>query len=143
MKRHCTAALLAMNLISSQTPAAKVYVDIDNVVEQRSGSRTVDIIVANRGAATNHENFDALLEVRARGELVCRATTNFVTPIGPGQSIRALRFELQPAKPRPPDAYIVRASIHYWDHTRIGTQKETKFALPAGRGKCIALKPVQ
>ncbi len=124
-------------------PATDLYVDIDGVVEQRSGSHTIDIIVGNRGDTANRENFDALLEVLAKGQLVCRAATNFVTPIGPGQSIRALEFELRPSDPRSIERFTVRASIRYWDRTRVGTQKEVKVALPAGRGKCIALKPVQ
>jgi hypothetical protein len=124
-------------------PAAELYVNIDNGVEEHSGNRTADIIVGNRGDATNHENFDASLDVLANGQSICHATTNFVTPIGPGQSIRALRFELQPANRGPLHAYIVRASIHYWDRTRVGPQRETTIALPAGRAKCVALKPVQ
>jgi hypothetical protein len=123
--------------------AADLYVDIDSGVEQHSASRTVDIIVGNRGDSTNRENFDATLDVQAHGQTICHATTNFVTPIGPGQSIRALRFELQPANREPLDAYIVRASIHYWDRARAGPQKETTIALPAGHARCIALKPVQ
>jgi hypothetical protein len=135
--------LLVTYPVSSRTPAPDLYIEIDQAVAQPDDGRTIDVVVGNRGDAINRENFDALLEVLVKGQPICRATTNFVTPIGPGQSIRAFRFELHPANRQPLEAYVVRASIHYWDRTHGGTQKETDFALPAGPGKCIALKPVQ
>lgn len=148
MKRDSTATLLAMCMLvthpaSPRTPAADLYVEIDRALPAADGGRTVDVIVGNRGDAVNRENFDALLEVVVKGQPVCRAATNFVTPIGPGQSIRALRFELHSATARPIELYTVRASIRYWDRTRSGPQKVTVFALLPGRGRCVALKPVQ
>ncbi len=148
MKRDSTATLLAMCLllthpVGSRTPAPDLYVEIDQALAQPDDGQTIDVIVGNRGDAVNRENFDALIEVHVKGQTVCHAATNFVTPIGPGQSIRALRFELRPSNARPVEPYIVRASIRYWDRARHPTQKETNFALPPGRGRCIALKPVQ
>src|SRR5436309_41355 len=114
MQRDFTATLFTMCMLvtgpfSSRTPAANLYVEIDHALAQPDEARTIDVIVGNRGDAVNHENFDALLKVLMKGQPVCRAATNFVTPIGPGQSIRALRFELHPADTRPIEAYIVRA----------------------------------
>ncbi len=120
-----------------------LYIDVDRPLEQPSGSRTVDVIVGNRGEATNHENFDARLEVRTKSGAVCQAMTNFVTPMAPGQSIRALRFELWPSDARVVERFTLCTSIHYWDRTRAGPQKEALLALPPGRGRCIALKPPQ
>jgi hypothetical protein len=117
--------------------------NIDHALVQSDGTRTIDVIVGNRGDAVNRDNFDALLEVFAKQQPVCHAGTNFVTPIGPGQSIRALRFELHPASMRAIEPYTVRASIRYWDRNRGGTQNESSFALPIGRAKCAALKPPQ
>jgi hypothetical protein len=135
--------LLLTHPAGSRMPAPDLYVEIDQALAQPDDGRTIDVIVGNRGDAVNRENFDALLEVLVKGQPVCRAATNFVTPIAAGQSIRALRFELRFSNARPVEPYIVRGSIRYWDHTRSGTQKETKFALPPGRGRCTALKPVQ
>ena len=148
MKRDSTATLLAMCLLvthalGSRTPAPDLYVEIDQALAQSDDGRTIDVVIGNRGDAVNRENFDALLEVLVKGEPVCRAATNFVTPLGPGQSIRALRFQLRPTSIRAVEAYTVRASIRYWDRNRSGTQKESNFALPEGSAKCVALKPPQ
>ena len=120
-----------------------LYLDIDRPLEQPSGSRIVDVIVGNRGDATNHENFDALLEVRTKSGAVCQAATNFVTPIAPGQSVRALRFELTPSNSRAVERFTLRASIQYWDKAHAGLEKQALLTLPPGQGKCVALKPPQ
>jgi hypothetical protein len=128
----------------SSTPGADLYVEIEPPVTQADDARRVDVIVGNRGGAAHRENFDAYLEVTANGKQLCRAATNFVTPIGPGQSIHAFRFEVHPVGARSTNqAYTVRASIRYWDHSRGTTRKEATIALPQGRGKCVVLKPMQ
>src|SRR5437868_3894108 len=138
MKRHSTAPLLLMCLVS-----AGPYIDIDRPVQQPSGSRSVDVIVGNRGDPSDHESFDAVLEVRTKSGAVCSATTNFVTPIAPGQSIRALRFDLRPFDSQTAERFTLRASIHYWDKARASLEKKVLLMLPPGRGSCIALKPPQ
>ena len=135
--------MLVTHPANSRPAVPDLYLQIDHALAHLDEGRAVDVIVGNRGDATNRENFDALLEVRVKGQPVCRAMTNFVTPIEPGQSIHALRFELGPAGGRPVESFFVRASIRYWGRARRGPDKETTFALPAGRGKCVVLKPVQ
>jgi hypothetical protein len=149
MKPDSTAAYLFMWLlvthpVSSRPPAPDLYVEIDLAVPPDDDGPTVDVIVGNRGDAVNRDNFDAYLEVLVKGRPVCHATTNFITPIGPGQSIQALRFELHPENVHSTsEPYTVRAAILFWDRVRGGTQKITTVALPPGRARCIALKPVQ
>jgi hypothetical protein len=127
----------------ASTSGADLYVEIDHPVTQADDGRTVDVIVGNRGTSVHRDNFDALLEVAANGKQLCSAATNFVTPIGPGQSIHALRFELRPAGAHSgSEPYSVRASIRYWDSRRT-TQKEKTFAFPDGGCRCVALKPMQ
>ncbi|MDQ6801032.1 MAG: hypothetical protein M3041_09370 [Acidobacteriota bacterium] len=109
---------------------------------QASGAQTVDVIVGNRGTAVSADNFDAILDVEWNGKTLCRATTNFVTPIAPGESMRALRFELRPSSSAE-QQYTVRASTRFWDRGRAGTQKQVIVALPSGRATCVPLKPVQ
>jgi len=129
--------------VLSSTPGADLYVEIDHPVTQVDDGRAVDVIVGNRGSSIHRENFDALLEVMANGKQLCRAATNFVTPIGPGQSIHALRFELRPDGAHSgSEPYHVRASIRYWD-SRGTTQQEANFAFPRGGCRCVALKPMQ
>jgi hypothetical protein len=149
MNRHSTAAFVAMCLAILQPSAfsassADLFVEIDRTVAQPNDGVRIDVIVGNRGGTPHRDNFDAFLDVTMKGQPVCRAATNFVTPIGPGQSIHALRFDLRPADART-DAvpYLVRASLRYWDRNRGTTQKEATIALPPGRGSCVALKPAQ
>jgi hypothetical protein len=135
--------LATVHPADSSNSAADLFVEIDRAAAQPNDGVRIDVIVGNRGGTPHRDNFDAFLEVTMKGQTVCRAVTNFVTPIGPNQSIHALRFELHPAGTRNIENYKVRASIRYWDRTRSGPQKETAFGLPPGRGRCIALKPLQ
>ena len=135
--------MLATGSANPRPPAPDLYLQIDHALSQVDDGRAIDVVVGNRGDAANRENFDAVLEVSTKGDPLCRAMTIFVTPIEPGQSVHALRFELSPASGRPVESYLVRGSIRYWDRMHRGSLKEISFALPGGRGKCIALKPVQ
>lgn len=120
-----------------------LYIGIEACVTQAAGARTVDVIVGNRGTAASGDNFDAILEVESNGESLCRSSTNFITPIAPGESIRALRFELHPGASAEVRQYTVRASTRFWDRGRAGAQKQLIVALPQGRATCVPLKPVQ
>lgn len=106
-----------------------LYIEIDRPLGQPSRRRTVDVIVGNGGGATNHENFDALLEVRIRDATVCQAATNFVTPMAPGQSVRALRFELRPSDQLALEPFTLRASIQFWDKTHGSVEREMLLTL--------------
>jgi hypothetical protein len=146
MRPDCIALLTLFSLIASgSSPSARtdLYIEIEASVAQASGAQTVDVIVGNRGTAVSGDNFDAFLEVEWNGKTVCRSTTNFVTPIAPGESIRALRFELRPGTSAEVQQYTVRASTRFWDRGRAGTQKQVIVALPPGRATCVPLKPVQ
>lgn len=140
------ALLTLYSLIASGAPSAArmdLYVEIEASVTQASGVRTVDVIVGNRGTAVSSDNFDAILEVESNTKTLCRSTTNFITPIAPGESIRALRFELRPGTSAEVQQYTVRASTRFWDRGRPGAQKQMIVALPKGRATCVPLKPVQ
>jgi hypothetical protein len=128
---------------SPRTPRNELYIEIEASVAQASGAQTVDVIVGNRGTAVSGDNFDAFLAVESNGKILCRSTTNFITPIAPGESIRALRFELRPGPSPAVQQYTVRASTRFWDRGRDGPQKQTIVALPPGRATCVSLKPVQ
>jgi hypothetical protein len=120
-------------------PQTDLYIEI----VQASGTQSVDVIVGNRGTAVSLDNFDALLEAERKGKVICRATTNFITPIGAGESIRALRFEVAATQSAAMQPYTIRASIRFWDRGRNGRQEEMIVALPMGRATCVPLKPAQ
>jgi hypothetical protein len=146
MRADCIALLTTFSLIASggpRTPQTELYLEIEASVAQTSGAQTVDVIVGNRGTAVSGDNFDAFLSVEWNGKMLCRSMTNFITPIAPGESIRALRFELRPVASQVVQPYTVRASTRFWDRGRDGPQKQTIVALPPGRATCVPLKPVQ
>ena len=121
----------------SRPPHADVYVEIE------AGSQIVDVVVGNRGELVSHDNFDVVMQTDRKGKMVCRAMTNFVTPIGPGESIRALRLQMVNAPSGAVEPYAIRVSIQPWDRTRGGVEKRAVVDLPSGLATCIALKPVQ
>ena len=132
-----TVSLFLLSAAPSRPPHAEVYVDI------AAGSQIVDVIVGNRGELVSHDNFDVVMQTDRKGKMVCRAMTNFVTPIGPGESIRALRLQMVSGQSGATEPYTIRASIQPWDPTRGGVEKRAVVELPPGSALCIALKPVQ
>lgn len=140
-------ALIVSFLLVSTSPAqlrqAELYVDIERVVAGANGSQIVDVIIGNRGQLVSRDNFDAVIETQRNGKTLCRAMTNFVTPIAPGESIRALRLQVAGDASSAVASYAVRAWIRPWDHARNGIQKEVVIALLPGRATCVALKPLQ
>lgn len=148
MMRTSFTALLLVAVHAAASPprcraASGLSIAIGPATTQHSGTRTVDAIVSNRGEKPNADNFDADLEVRLSGRLVCRASTNFVTPVDGGQSVPALRFEVRPSDSSAVEMYMVRAAIRYWSSAQKRVQIKTNVVLPPGAGSCIALKPVQ
>lgn len=123
--------------------SADLYIDITPATPQPTGTRAVDVVIGNRSKTYSRDNFDAFLEAEVFGKMVCRAQTNFMTPIAAGESVRTFRFALASAQKDALQPYTIRASIIFWDHARGGTQQEATMALPAGRATCIALKPAQ
>lgn len=122
---------------------AHLYIEIARPVRRLDNGRNVDVVIGNGGTSVHRENFDATLEVAVNGKPLCSATTNFVTPIGAGQTIHALRLDVGPAASPPDASYTLRASLRFWDTSIGATQTQTTVALPPGRAKCIALKPRQ
>jgi hypothetical protein len=131
-----------MSLVLGGSPSPRAA-QTDLYIEIAQATQSVDVIVGNRGTAVSLDNFDALLEAEWKGKVLCRATTNFITPIGPGESIRALRFEVAATQPAAMQPYTIRASIRFWDRGRKGRQEQMIVALPLGRATCLLLKPAQ
>lgn len=130
-----TAAVFAAAVTA---PQAELYIDL-----QPNGKNVVDVVIGNRGTAVSRENFDAWLDVANKDKSQCRCTTNFITPIAPGESIRALRLEITSDAASTRQLWAVRASARFWDHNRRELRKDALILLRTGTARCIALKPMQ
>lgn len=112
------------------------------------GGGAIEASVGNGGRTANAERFDARVEVRKEGNLICGQSTNFVTPLDPGMVVRAFRVDFDRA---PADAgrvrHTVRFSIHFLDGDRKASgdhERILTWDVPQGAGvRCVALKPPQ
>jgi hypothetical protein len=135
--------LLLVAAAPSHVRHAELYIEIEPAVSDVHGNQIVDVVIGNRGALASRDNFDAAIAIEGNGKPICRAVTNFVTPIAPGESIHALRFQMPGNASSAAAKFAVLGSIRPWDHNQTVIQKEAVITLLPGTATCFALKPIQ
>lgn len=139
-------SLVAVTVLAGDPPPADLFIR-----SERVSTRSVEGTVGNAGGVINTGAFEAAVEVRAAGTVVCRASTNFVTPLDPGTIVRTFLVDVSGARSgAPPSHYTVRFSIVFLDGTHAadanGDNNEQTISIELPRGdsvRCRTLKPRQ
>ena len=127
----------------SQSPAVDIFIRSERMEE---GSVEVSVGNAGRGASTLP--FDASVEVKKDGRILCRASTNFVTPLDSGTVVRAFRIEVGGSMRDPATRYQARSSVSFPPGAGDGNpanDQQTIDIVTAESSviRCVTLKPRQ